>query len=753
MSIRLRLTVVSLLCAVVPLAMAVALADYSARAALEQQIQNDLLSGSRDDMARVETVFAGALQNLVTWSGQHAMQDVLTGDEAGDIKTEIRRLAAAYPVFAELVAVDEHGAVAAASRDDTVTGSTPVSGLVKTALQGQQAQEPVGKSELTGDRGLTLAVPIRAAYDQSKVIGGLIGVVDWRKVDPLLAGLPVGGHVQDAQHRLLLRNSRDGSVLFATAGTSADLPSGSLAVGLIAQAVGGMQALIGTAVSGGQGQFHDPAWALQEIVAADAAFASVDRMRHQLLLSAAAVLLLALGFGLLTSARLARPIVAMTGVMQRIARGDLTAAIPASGRRDEIGLMAASLEVFRTQAIENQRLATAEETARVRGESEKLAAMTNMADTIEAEVGLALTEVTHHTDTMAATAAAMSTSAARTGASAQSAAEAAAQALANAQMVAGAAEELTSSIHEIGRQVSQSTAIVERAVHAGHATRETMKALNARVTRIGTVADMIGEIAAKTNLLALNATIEAARAGEAGKGFAVVAGEVKALASQTARSTEEITRQISEVRAATGESVAAVQNIENTIGEIDAIASSIAAAVVQQGAATAEIARNVTQTAQAANEMTSRISEVSAESKHNGQQAAQVDENATGLAAAVGALKRTVVRVVRTSTTEVNRRHGERYVVDLTARVSLADQAQQAVRVIDLAEGGAKLEGLPATPSGAHGTLYLDGTTTPLPFIVRDVDGDRRGVVFALDDAAVIGLRTTLSKFSVRKVA
>ena len=174
---------------------------------------------------------------------------------------------------------------------------------------------------------------------------------------------------------------------------------------------------------------------------------------------------------------------------------------------------------------------------------------------------------------------------------------------------------------------------------------------------------------------------------------------------------------------------------------------------MQQGAATAEIARNVTQTAQAANEMTSRISEVSAESKHNGQQAAQVDENATGLAAAVGALKRTVVRVVRTSTTEVNRRHGERYVVDLTAHVSLADQAQQAVRVIDLAEGGAKLEGLPAAPSGTHGTLYLDGTTTPLPFIVRDVDGDRCGVVFALDDTGVIGLRTMLSKFSVRKVA
>ena len=228
---------------------------------------------------------------------------------------------------------------------------------------------------------------------------------------------------------------------------------------------------------------------------------------------------------------------------------------------------------------------------------------------------------------------------------------------------------------------------------------------------------------------------------------------MKALANQTARSTEEITRQISEVRAATGESVAAVQNIENTIGEIDAIASSIAAAVVQQGAATAEIARSVTQTAQAAHEMTSRISEVSAESKHNGEQAAQVDESAIGLAAAVGALKRTVVRVVRTSTAEVNRRDGERFVVDLPARVSLADQAQQAVRVIDLAERGARLEGLPATPFGAHGMLHLDGMATPLPFIVRNVDGDRCGVAFELDVAAVIALRKMLSNLSVRKVA
>src|SRR5208337_849333 len=133
---------------------------------------------------------------------------------------------------------------------------------------------------------------------------------------------------------------------------------------------------------------------------------------------------------------------------------------------------------------------------------------------------------------------------------------------------------------------------VGRAISAGRATRETIAALNERVGHIGAVADMIGDIAARTNLLALNATIEAARAGDAGKGFAVVASEVKQLAAQTARSTQEIGRQIGEVRAATGASVTAVDQIERTIGEIEAIAGSIAAAVEQQGAATAEIARN-----------------------------------------------------------------------------------------------------------------------------------------------------------------
>ena len=164
--------------------------------------------------------------------------------------------------------------------------------------------------------------------------------------------------------------------------------------------------------------------------------------------------------------------------------------------------------------------------------------------------------------------------------------------------MADAAESLAKAIAEIGTQVSQSAAVAAaHAVAAGHATRATIEALNSQVARIGAVVKMISDIAGKTNLLALNATIEAARAGAAGKGFAVVASEVKSLATQTARSTRDIGRHISEVRSATSEAVTAVARIEQTIGEIDAIISQVSAAIEKQAAATTGIAFNVTETA------------------------------------------------------------------------------------------------------------------------------------------------------------
>ena len=198
---------------------------------------------------------------------------------------------------------------------------------------------------------------------------------------------------------------------------------------------------------------------------------------------------------------------------------------------------------------------------------------------------------------------------------------------------------------------------------------------------------MIGEIAAKTNLLALNATIEAARAGDAGKGFAVVASEVKALATQTARSTQEIAQHIGQVRGATGVSVAAVVRIEDTIREISAIASSIAAAVEEQGAATAEIARNVTETASAANEMNSRTMEVSSEAEQTGKHALEVRENAEAFNTAVGDLRNSVIRVVRTSAAEMDRRELRRRPCHIEATISGQGQSGTAL-IHDISEQG-----------------------------------------------------------------
>jgi len=470
---------------------------------------------------------------------------------------------------------------------------------------------------------------------------------------------------------------------------------------------------------------------------------------------AASVILIGLciAFGATLLRGVLRPLAGITAVMSKLAAGETDIVIPSRDTKDEIGAMARAVEVFKQNAVARAGLEAEQKAQEARAAQEKQAALVGMAEKIEAETGGALESVGARTTTIAATAEEMSASAMRTGQAAQGAAAAAGQALANAQTVASAAEQLAASIREIGGQMGQSTAVVGRAVIAGNETRATMAALNAQVGRIGEVANMISEIAAKTNLLALNATIEAARAGDAGKGFAVVASEVKSLATQTARSTQEITRHIGEVRAATDASVAAVGRIEKTIDEINAIAGSIAAAVEQQGAATAEIARNVSETAAAANEMTRRIGEVSAEAERTGQHSAQVRDGTADLNTLVGELKRSVIRVVRTSTAEVDRRHSARYPVTLPCRVTVTGLGTQPATVADLSEGGALIRGGPALLPGARGTLDVDRIDVKLPFVVRIADHEASHLAFELDAATASRFAQMLQRVTMQRAA
>ena len=317
--------------------------------------------------------------------------------------------------------------------------------------------------------------------------------------------------------------------------------------------------------------------------------------------------------------------------------------------KDEIGTLARALQGFKERSAEAERLRGEVDSQKGEAEAARRKALGEMVTTVETETDTAVTGIDKRMTAMTEAASVMSRSAELVGASAQTVAAASAQSLANAQTVASATEELSSSIREISSQVANATKATSAAVSRSEHARTTIATLAEAVTRVGQVTTLISEIASQTNLLALNATIEAARAGEAGRGFAVVASEVKSLATQTARSTEEINRQINEIQSITQETVRGMDEVSNTVRAIDEIAGSIAAAVEEQHAATSEISRNVAETANGAREVSTRITEVSGEATRLGGEAGRVHSSAADVTDAVSSLRRVIVHAVRSS--------------------------------------------------------------------------------------------------------
>jgi len=346
-----------------------------------------------------------------------------------------------------------------------------------------------------------------------------------------------------------------------------------------------------------------------------------------------AATILAITLAIFVIARgITRPIRAMTTTMTALASGNLDVDVPATDRRDEIGAMASAVGVFKNNALEMRRMQSEQEQAEQRVETEKRAAMSKLATHFEASVGSVVRAVGDTSAEMRGSAEAMSSVASRTSSQSEVVAGAADRASVNVQTVATAAEQLSSSIAEISRQVSQAAQITGVAVADASRANETVAGLTDAAEKIGAVVRLISDIAAQTNLLALNATIEAARAGDAGKGFSVVASEVKALASQTTKATEEIASGIGGIQAATREAVDAIGGIGTTIGHINEIASAIAAAVEQQGAATEEIVRNAEQAARGTEDVSSTIQDVTRAAAETGDVSGRVLTAAADLA-------------------------------------------------------------------------------------------------------------------------
>ena len=320
----------------------------------------------------------------------------------------------------------------------------------------------------------------------------------------------------------------------------------------------------------------------------------------------------------------------LSSTMEQLAGGDLSVAVDVDGA-DEISAMAGTVQVFRQEAIDKQRIEGEQEEQKRRAAEERRAAMMQLADAFESNVLSVVDMVSSASQAMQTNAQTMMTSAGTNAERAELVHQASSGATENVRSATGAAEQLTQSVQEIAQQVEHSSTVSGESVsEAARATAEVEGLVEAS-QRIGEVVSLINDIAGQTNLLALNATIEAARAGDAGKGFAVVASEVKNLASQTAKATEEIAAQVSTIQGATGSAVSAIERISTTIGTMSEISGAIAAAVQEQSAATEEIGRSIREAADATGEVNTNIGEVSGAAEQNQTSAGQVFEAATQL--------------------------------------------------------------------------------------------------------------------------
>lgn len=359
-----------------------------------------------------------------------------------------------------------------------------------------------------------------------------------------------------------------------------------------------------------------------------AAEARLGLILYGLLLPAS--LALTMGGMLLVRNRVTVPLVAITSVMTRFADRDFAEEVPGLDRNDEIGRMAAALQVFKEAMISAERLSGDQAAERAAKET-RAAELANLVKQFESRIGQMVQTLSDASNELETNARSMSGTATEAQDQAGSASSLADQVGGGVQTVASAAEELNASIREINRQVEQATRATEQAVNTVKDTNTTVRALATGADRIGEVIGLITSIAGQTNLLALNATIEAARAGESGRGFAVVASEVKNLASQTAKATEEISNQITQIQDATQKTVSAIDGIVKTIEEVSSINRVIASAVDEQNKATAEIASTVQHTAEATSTVTRNIASVSSAANETGRAAAGVLKAAANL--------------------------------------------------------------------------------------------------------------------------
>jgi len=365
----------------------------------------------------------------------------------------------------------------------------------------------------------------------------------------------------------------------------------------------------------------------------------IDRI---LLSSSLGVIILAIASGLLIGKSINGPILSLTNAMNRLADGDTSVDIVGADSTSELGNMARTVEVFKQNAIDKVKLEEDQKKHAEQSKLEKRKTMQNLANQFDASVGSIIGTISSASTELNATAQSMATISEETTTQITAVAASSQQTSTNVQTVAAATEEMIHSITEINGQVTQASVAARRAVEDVTKTSGQMDNLALTADKIGAVVSMISDIAEQTNLLALNATIESARAGEAGKGFAVVAGEVKALASETAKATESISQHITEIQTAAGEAVNSINDIGQVVEQLEETSTTIASAMEEQRATVQEVARSVQEVSSGSQEVTTNIDGVTQASQETGAAATQVSSAAGELSEQAESLKNEV---------------------------------------------------------------------------------------------------------------